>query len=130
MKVSFRKIFFFFLAKYFLFYVVLMFKNQNYTLIQIDELHSVEDLIYYLLTFLFLPIFTFSVLSYPLKLTLEKPRKLFWVLFVLLGLEYILYTFLASQTDYLNGVLNTGCSSFTLTVMFYQKVAKNAKIKI
>ena len=108
----------------------MMFKNDNYALIQISELKSFEDFFYYLWIFLFFPIFTFSILSLPIKIALEKPKKVAWPFFIILIIEFVCYTYLASQTNYLNGFLNLLVSVFIFKLVFYREISTNAKTRV
>jgi hypothetical protein len=108
----------------------MMFKNDNYALIQIDELQSLQDLFYYLWIFLFLPIFTFLILALPIKIALEKPKKLVWLFFLILTIEFIIYTYLASQTNYSNGILNLLISLFIFILVFYKEISMSSKTRV
>src|SRR5215213_8840518 len=108
LRPNFINIFLFFLIKYILFYIFLMFKNDDYTFIDFGSIRNGEDLFYYLWLFLFLPVISCVFFSVPLYFSFRVAKAIFFFLIVFLYLvtEYGLYTYLASQTNYLNGLYN------------------------
>ena len=56
----------FWFVKYIAFYVLLMFKNNNYALLKVNEIKNGGDLFYYLWLFLFLPVVCMIVFSAPI----------------------------------------------------------------
>lgn len=121
-KPTFKSIILFFFIKYFLFYVFLMFKNNDYTLIQINSFRNGEDVFYYLWLFLFLPILCSIIFSAPIYFTFRVKNGIYFILLLsaILIAEYFLYTYLASQADLMNGVYN-GIISLLLLLLFFFK---------
>ena len=130
MKLSVVNIFTFWLVKYFAFYVLMMFKNNNFTLIKLNEIKDCESLFYYLWIFLFLPIVTTILFSAPIYFSFKVKFVGYFLLIigVTLTLEYILYTWLASQSDYVNGLLNLLISIIFLFIFFRRNASFSKNI--
>ncbi len=124
MKSSFKNIALYIFLKYFIFYVLLMFKNNNYTLIRINELKTIGDWFYYLWIFLYLPIVSTVLFSAPIYFSFKLKRGFLFILLILtffLG-EYFLYTYLASTTDIMNGVYLEIISVLLFFLFFYRHI--------
>lgn len=123
-KISIQKIFVFMFVKYFIFYIYMMIKTNNYTLIEFNNINSTDDLIYYLLLFLPLPILSFILFTVPIKLAFNSIHflKFFLIIIFIFFVEGIIYTYLASQTNYLNGLFNFVISIITLFILFYSEL--------
>jgi len=129
LKPTLLNILIFWLAKYFVLYVLLMLKNNNYVLLKINEIKNEEDLFYYLWLFLFLPIVSMILFSTPLYFSF-KVKGIFSFLLIIFGvliLEYISYTWLASQSDFTNGFYNGIICVILILVLFYKKIPKFSK---
>lgn len=116
--------------KYFLFYILMMFKNDNYALISVENLKTFQDIFYYLFMFLSLPTLFTIVLIVPIYYIFKlKNLYIFYsLIFILLSIEYLIYTYLASQLDYLNGVYLVIISMSVLASMFYETIiSKHSK---
>ena len=102
-----KNIIVFFLIKCFLFYILLMFKNNDYSLIQIGRLKNFEDVFYYLWLFLFRVWFLRDIFSVPLYFFLKSRNSIYFSLLTVgfLIAEYFLYTHFSSQGDLMNGIL-------------------------
>ena len=131
-KPSIKNIVFFFFFKYFLFYIFMMLKNKDYTLIDISSLRNSEDFFFYLWLFLFLPVVC-SVLFAGLIFFAFKTRSTFYLillLIVFLIAEYFLYIYFASQADMMNGVYNGIISLFLLILFFFRNFSLVSKQRI
>jgi len=124
LRPTFKNILLFFFVKYFVFYILLMFKNKDYSLIQLNNLRNYQDVFYYLLIFLFLPVVTCLLFSAPIYLILKIRRAIYLVILitVIFIVEYVLYTYLASQTDLMNGVYNEAISVLVLWLFFFKHI--------
>jgi len=93
-----------------------MFKNQNYALIRLNDLKNGQDVFYYLWIFLFLPILFIILFSVPLYFSfkIKNIKYLLILLIAILVLEYMIYTYLASPSDLINGIYNG-----VISIMFY-----------
>ncbi len=119
------------LLKYFVFYVFMMFKNSNYALIEIGELNSFEDVFYYLFLFLFLPIICFILFAGPIYYSFSK-RSLNTFMLVSAGIliaEYIVYTYLASQLNWFNGMFNAIISLLCFPLVFWKEIGELFAVK-
>ena len=123
-KANFGNIFLFFFVKYLLFYILLMFKNNDYSLIEIGSLKNSEDVFYYLWIFLFLPILSIILFTAPLFFAFKVMNRLFFILLIsaILIAEYFLYTHFASQADLINGVYNSIISILLLALFFFKRI--------
>ena len=121
----FRNILLFFFVKYFLFYILLMFKNKDYSLIQISSLQSSQDVFYYLWIFLFLPILSIIFFSVPMYFIFKVKSGVNFILLMsaILVAEYFLYTYFASQADLMNGVYNGIISLLLLWLFFFKDIS-------
>lgn len=132
LKPLFRNIVFFFFFKYFLFYILLMFKNGDYTFVQIGSLRNCEDVVYYLWLFLFLPVLCNIIFSVPLYFSFKIKQGIYFILslIVILVAEYFLYTYYASQADLMNGVYNGIISLLLLFLFFFKPISIIFKRKV
>lgn len=125
MIVSKKKVALFFFLKYLVLYLFLMVKNSNYKILKPSNYSSLEDISYYLLLFLPLPIIMLLVFSVPIYYSLKSEKTLFFTgVFVLfLVLEYFIYTHLTSQQHIdKNGLFNALISLLVFTVVFREKI--------
>ena len=120
-----RNVLLYFFVKYLFFYIFLMFKNSDYSLIQIGALKNSQDVFYYLWIFLSLPILNSIFFSAPLYYSFKLKKGISFVLLwgAILIAEYFLYTYLASQADLMNGVYNGILSVIVLLLFFYKEIA-------
>lgn len=115
------------LLKYVLFYLLMMVKNNNYTFLKINEIENGEDLFMYLYTFLSLPFIFIVLLTLPLYYSLKvRKTTLFFILLVgSFCIEYFVYTYLASQLDYMNGIYNALIGLALFFVFYYRTIKFN-----
>ena len=111
---------FYFFIKYSIFYIFMMFKNNDFTLIQINFLKNATDWFFYLWTFLFLPVVCSFLFSIPIYFIFKIKGSNYFILLmsIILIFEYSLYTYLASQADLKNGVYNAFLSIILLSIFF------------
>lgn len=116
----------FWLVKYIALYILLMFKNSNYGLLKANEIKNREDLFYYLWLFLFLPIVCMVIFSAPVYFSFKVKRPIYFALIIIavLVVEYLFYTWSASQADLVNGVYNGLISIAFLLLFFYRYISK------
>lgn len=110
--------------KYIAFYIFLMLLNNNYSFIRIDKLRTATDIFYYLFLFSFLPVVMTVLLTLPLYFSFKIRNHFgFAIIFIaILVLEYFLYTYLASQTNALNGFYNALISIIVFAVLFHKRI--------
>ncbi len=128
-KPTFSKILIYIFVKYLFFYIFMMFKNENYALVSFGQLESFQDVFYFLFIFLSLPIINSFVLSLPLY-NVFKIKNIYYfsiAVLLILAIEYILYTYLASQADLWNGIYNGIISLLFLSLFFFKSIVKISK---
>ena len=124
-KPSIKNIVIFFFLKYLLFYVFMMIKNNDYTLIDIKSLRNDGDLFFYLWIFLFLPVVCSILFFAPIYFAFRVKSRVYFMLLisgVFIG-EYLLYTYYASQADLINGVYNAILSLLVLLLFFFKSIS-------
>lgn len=123
-----KNIVFFWFAKYFILYIFILIKNQDYTLLSVHELKSGGDVFYYLWTFLFIPTVTGLILIAPLyySFKIENPLLFSMTVIVLLILDYLGYSYFTSQKiiDFY-GMVSIVIGIISFVLCFF----KNLKIK-
>jgi hypothetical protein len=124
MKLSFKNIVVYIFLKYLVFYVFMMFRNKNYTLVRINELKTFGDWFYYLWIFLFMPVIITILFSAPLYFSFRLKQFYFFALVMgaVFVAEYFLYTYLASQLDLMNGVYNAIIGILLFFLFFYRHI--------
>lgn len=128
-KPTFSKILIYIFVKYLFFYIFMMFKNENYALVSFGQLESFQDVFYFLFIFLSLPLINSFVLSLPLY-NVFKIKNIYYfsiAVLLILAIEYILYTYLASQADLWNGIYNGIISLLFLSLFFFKSIVKISK---
>ena len=107
-----------------------MFINNNYALVSISNLKTFQDFLYYLIIFLTLPIVFSVLLLFPINYVLKVKNPYLFVFSItgILIFEYFLYTYLASQANFWNGIYN-GVLSIILLALFFFKSIKDNLIK-
>ena|SRR5688572_6131869 len=132
LRPNFKNVILFFVVKYFLFYIVMMLKNNDYTLIEFNQLKDVNAVVYYLWIFLSLPAISIALFSVPVYFILKIRRALYIVL-LLIGIfviEYYLYTYLASESDLKNGIYLEVISIILFFLFFFNHFRSILKMKI
>lgn len=118
-----KNILFYLLIKYILFYIFMMFKNNNFYFIN-PGIRNGADLFYYLWMFLFLPCLCMVVFSAPIYFAFRLKSIIFFILIIIAFLvaEYFIYTYFASQTNLMNGVYNGILSVLFLLLFFFNYI--------
>ena len=123
---------FYFFIKYILFYVFMMFRNNDFTLIGIKDLKNGDDWFFYLWMFLFLPVLCSFLFAAPIYYIFKVKSIVYFIL--LIGLvftaEYFLYTYFASQLDLMNGVYNEIISLLLWLIFFFKSISLIYKQRI
>jgi hypothetical protein len=125
-KPKFFNIIFYFLIKYIIFFAILAFIGNRFKSIVIDSSDNKSELLsnflyYSLYPTIIVGLFTL-VLSIALFLLMKMSRGLYFLLMylLLLTVEYLLYTYLASPSDLMNGFYNMMIGVLLLLVFFYK----------
>src|SRR5262245_28384040 len=110
----------YFLAKYILFYLFLAIKTNNYFFFKFSNMN--EFMYWWLL--LALPVFCFLIFCIPIYFILQTESKIIFVVFLFLILisEYLLYTYLASPINLLNGVFNEVFGLLLFCMIFFKQI--------
>ena len=124
-KAKIRNIFFFFLIKYLVLYILFMFKNNDYSLIQLNRIKNSQDVIYYLWIFLFLPVVNFVLFGIPIYYLFKIKNGLYFLLLMssIFIAEYFIYTYPASSNNLKNGLYNGIISAIVFCAIFYRTVS-------
>jgi hypothetical protein len=124
-KVSFRNILFYIFLKYFVFYIFLMIRNGDYTLINLNRSKNFDNWFYYLWMFLSLPVIVSILFSAVIFYSFKIKSSLVFGLVIcsIFIAEYFLYTYLASQADLMNGFYNAIISLIIYLLFFFKKIA-------
>ncbi len=130
MRPNFPSILFYFFIKYFAFYLFLMVKDDNYSLLNVESITTGRDLIYYLFLILSLPIASIIIFLVPTYFVFKIRNRFFFTItvFTLFTLEYFLYTYFASQANYYNGLFSA-LISLILFVLLFHKSMPFSKLK-
>jgi|LakMenEpi03Aug12_release.lakeMendotaPanAssembly.Ray.scaffolds.fasta_scaffold64809_4 hypothetical protein len=125
-KPKFFNIIFYFLIKYIIFFAILAFIGNRFKSIVIDSSDNKSELLsnflyYSLYPTIIVGLFTL-VFSIALFLLMKMSRGLYFLLMylLLLTVEYLLYTYLASPSDLMNGFYNMMIGVLLLLVFFYK----------
>ena len=112
-------------VKYLIFYAFVAIKNNNYYFLRVNELKNGQDLFYYLWMLLFLPGIYCIVFLPPLYFTFKtkKPVRFTLLLIAIFSAEYFLYTYLASPSDFKNGIYLVVIGLLLLLVFFHKSIS-------
>jgi len=115
----------FWFVKYIALYMHLMFKNNNYALLKVNEIKNGGDLFYYLWLFLFLPTICMIVFSAPIYFSFRVKSQIYFTLIIaaVLIAEYFIYTWSASQANMMIGVYNGIISLLFLLMFFFRYIS-------
>lgn len=85
--------------KYLIFYLFLMILNDDFKLLQLNNIRNGEDLFYYIWIVLFFPILDIILFSAPLYFSFKIKKGTYFILSILLiiFIEYFLYAYFTSQ---------------------------------
>ena len=102
----------------------MMFRNNDFTFIQIKDLRNGGDLFLYLWMFLFLPVVCSILFATPLYFIFKIKNIIYFILLIgiVFILEYFLYTYVASQLNILNGIYNAIAGLIILPLFFYKSI--------
>lgn len=125
LKPNFKNIVLFFFIKYLLFYIFMMFRNNDYSLVQLNNLKSAVDVFYYLWIFLFLPVLSTILFAVPMYYIFKAKNAVLFSLLVgiIFVAEYFLYTYFASQANLMNGIYNEIISISLLIFLFFKTIS-------
>lgn len=131
LKASFKNIFLYILLKYLLFYVFIMFKNNDFRLLHFYNLKTGEDWFYYLWLVLFMPVVSMILFSAPIYFSFRLKNVVYFILAIaaIIVAEYFVYVFFNSERHIdMYGVYN-GIISLLLFLLFFFKPISSIFIK-
>jgi len=125
LKPIFRNILLYIFLKYLIFYVFMMFRNNNFYLVN-PGIRDGADLFYYLWIFLSLPVFISVLFSPPIyySFRIRMKKTIYFVLIniIVLIAEYFIYTSFASQLNSWNGIYNAIIGIIIFILFFYKRI--------
>lgn len=113
--------------RYIVFFVFLMFKDQNTKLIEFTSLKSAEDWFYHLWVVLFLPVLSVVLFTIPLYLAfrVKKPLGFITIVLAILVIDYFIYVFFTSDKHIdSNGIYNALISAVLLFFFFRKSIIR------
>lgn len=122
-KPTFLKVLLFLFVKYMVFYVFLMVKNNDYRLLEVDNLKGGHTLSYFLLIMLPYPLINMLLFSAPIYFSFKVKNIIPFVLIIasFVVAEYFVYVFFTSEKNVdMNGVYN-GIISLLFFFLFFLK---------
>jgi len=130
LRPSFRYVLIYFLLKYFAFYTVLMFKNNDFYFVK-PGIRNADDLFWYFWMLLILPLIAIAFFSLPLYYSFRQKKLLLFIFIIIAFLvsEYFLYTYMASESDLTNGFYNGILSIIFLLLLFFKAIRRQFMIK-
>ncbi len=130
LSVSYKNIFLYMLVKYFCFYLLLMFFQNNFWILKISEFKDLAEWVYLAFILLLLPVIVMLLCYWPIYFALKQKvfvRFLIIVFFCFVG-EYFVYVYFTSQrhVDWY-GILNVLMSIGFLALFFYKIIISRIK---
>jgi hypothetical protein len=111
--------------KYIAFYIFLMFKHDDFRLLQIESINDLGNSLYYF-SVMMLPLILIimALFSVPIYFAFRLKNAIYFSLIVVAFLiaEYIIYTYSASQTNLMNGLYNGILSTLFLLLFFFRNI--------
>ncbi len=128
LKTKYSNIIFCLLAKYSVFFLILGFNGDRFKKMVLINSENTQDfftnLFYYLIFVLIFIIFLILIISAPLYYSLKLKKAIYFMLSIILilAVEYLVYTYLASQTDLSNGIYNALIGLLFLGLFFHKHI--------
>ncbi len=127
LKASVKNILLYILLKYLLFYVFIMFKNNDFRLLHFYNLKNGEDWFYYLWIVLFMPVVSMILFSAPIYFSFKLKNAVYFILAIvtIIVAEYFVYVFFNSQRHIdMYGVYNGIISLFFFNLLFFKPISR------
>ncbi len=115
----------YFFIKYFILFVFIMIKNQNFELLRSNNYKTKEDILYVLWLILFLPIIQSIIFSLPLLFSFRFKNPVYFVgaITLFIVIEYLVYIFLTSTKPLDgNGFLSAILSIALFILLFFKEI--------
>lgn len=99
LKSKFLNLVIYIFIKYLIIFLLFMVKNNNFKLLELNNIRNGQDLFYYLWIILFFPIIDVILFSVPLYYSLKTKNKVYFVLSLLtvFSIEYLMSVYFTSQ---------------------------------
>lgn len=130
LKASFKNILLYILVKYLFFYVVMMFKINDFRYLQLSDLKNGEDWFLYLWMILFLPVLCMILFSAPIYFSFRLKSIGYFILAIMaiIVAEYFVYVFFTSERHVdMNGIYNGIISFLMFYLFFFKQIKQNFK---
>ena len=102
-----------------------MIKDENFKILKTSNFKTIEDVSYYLLLFLPLPIIMAVIFSVPVYYSFKTKNIIYFtfIIFLYLIIEYFIYVYFTSDTHIdTNGIYNALIGLIVFTIMFYNNL--------
>ena len=115
------------LLKYLIFYIILMMINNEFKLLQINNIKNGTDLFYYLWIVLFFPIVDMILFAAPLYFGLKARKALSFIMIIIITLliEYFIYAYFTSQKLVNRDALFKVIISLIILFIFFYKTIRS-----
>ena len=112
--------------KYVLFYILLMVINDDFQLLQINNIKNGQDLFYYLWIVLFFPVVDIILFALPIYFSFNAKKHINYVLYIIpiLTIEYFIYAYFTSQKIINQDAFFKVIISFILLLVLFHKTIR------
>jgi hypothetical protein len=123
MKPTYSNICIYILLKYIVFFLALMVIKNNYKLLQINNIRSFEDLLYYLIIVLFFPVIGVVLFSFPIFFSFKSKKTIYFLIKIIMifSVEYFISIYFTSQKIYDRNILLMTIFGFLFLLLFFYK---------
>jgi hypothetical protein len=110
------------ILKYLIFYILLMFINKEFQLLEFNNIKNGQDLFFFLWIVLFFPILDIILFAIPLYFSLKAKTLIFVIsIIIILLIEYLIYAYFTSQKLFaLDSLLKVIVNILLLFIFFYK----------
>lgn len=122
LKPSFLNVCIFWFAKCIIFYFFLMIINNEFKLLQINNIRNGQDLFYYLWMVLVFPILDIIFFSFPIYYSLKKGKVWLSVIFICFIIEYILFVYSKKRILNTDAIANFIISIIVFFLFFHKMI--------
>lgn len=123
-------ILFYIFIKWIVTYIIFMFLTSNYSMIQMNNLRTIEDIFYYLWLVLFMPVMSMLIFSLPYFLSFKASNSFVFLssITIIIVIEYLHYVYFNSQKLYdKNGIIFILIGSLIFYFLFSKSIRKQIR---
>lgn len=127
---NFKNILIYIFTKDIVFYIFLMFKNFNFTLIEVNNVVQGNSLLFFLIFILPPTLLKMLVYTNPIFKVFSSKNSIIFILFISLFLliEYVFYVFITSQKIFdINGIYFSGINLTMFMAFFFKEIRRIVK---